>query len=308
MDGLDYSWGRPDLDRVVEEGYRFVIRYIGDDLSPPGKLLTPNELADIRGHGLDLALVWENRTGDALEGYDAGVQYGRRALARAASLGYPDDCAIYFAIDFNVQPVDLEVVTAYIAGISENVPWQRIGAYGGLRVISYLFDRSLISWGWQTYGWSNEIWDPRAHVHQYSNNVTVAGAQCDLNTSTSDHFGQWRTDPMPGFDDTANAHLIATDTRVREILLKGSEVYDDVPGEGPAQRPWLVAQILQLHRDLVALQESVTTGGDVWLRDDQLDALAGKVVDRITRELERGQFSTYYTGAARPPQPPDAGQ
>ena len=64
--GIDYSFGRPELDTVKAQGYTFVIRYLAQQGG--GKVITPQEAAQIRAHGLALVLVYEQGAGRAREG------------------------------------------------------------------------------------------------------------------------------------------------------------------------------------------------------------------------------------------------
>lgn len=282
MEGLDYSFTRPDLAEVVEAGYRFVVRYLCTYPACAGKVLTADELADIRGHGLDLAVVWEYDTHDALEGFPAGWRHGSMALSQARSLGLPDTMAIYFAVDFDATPEQLVTVADYFRGIASVVPIGRVGVYGGIRTIRTLHAAGVVTWLWQTYAWSNgQVYGP-THVYQYSNGHMIAGAICDLNTARVPSFGQWETGEAMTFNDDDRARLIASDNRIREILLKGSEVYDDVPGEGPAQRPWLVAELLAIHADVAAVREQLNAGTPVVLSDAQVDAIVDSLAARMS--------------------------
>ena len=67
----------------------------------------------------------------------------------------------------------------------------RTGAYGGIYVISSLFNAGKIKYGWQTYAWSDGQWDGRAQVRQVENGMTIAGGSCDVDEAIAADFGQW---------------------------------------------------------------------------------------------------------------------
>lgn len=81
----------------------------------------------------------------------------------------------------------------YFKGVASVIGLKRTAAYGSYKVIKYLFDNRLISYGWQTYAWSYEQWEPRAHIRQYQNGVNLAGHEVDYNESMAADFGQWGT-------------------------------------------------------------------------------------------------------------------
>lgn len=305
MEGLDYAWGRPNLDEVVAAGYRFVVRYLCTYPACAGKVLTETELLDIEAHGLDLALVWEYDTHDALGGRTMGQHHAHQALTQAHSLGVPADVAIYFAVDFDATPAQLPTVADYFRGLADVLPLDRIGVYGGIRTVTYLHRAGLASWVWQTYAWSNgQVYDG-THVHQYSNGHMVAGADCDLNTAKVPSFGQWKAGDSMGFEPDDQARLIATDNRVRETLLKGSEVYDDVPGEGEGQKPWIVQRVNAIYDDVADIRRQLAGGVPVALSRADLETLADIAVELLARAvLDRGGTpATLHAPATAAPTP-----
>ncbi len=186
---LDYSFSRPEVARMVREGYEGVLRYISPNAP---KNLSISERDALRAAGLAIGLVWEWYAERALEGRAAGRADAQAALAQANALGFPADRPIYLAIDWDARPDQQQAINDYIDGAVEVGGKRFRAAYGGYWVIKRLFDAGKIDWGWQTYAWSGGNWDNRAQLRQVLNGQW--GGQVDFNESTKDDWGQWKAD------------------------------------------------------------------------------------------------------------------
>jgi hypothetical protein len=193
MKGLDYSWGRPDLDEVKQQGYTFVARYA----SLTTKGITKAEANDLYAHGLGIVLVYESYAGRAKEGRIAGYADGRTALTNAHVIGFPDSRPIYFAVDFNGTPADQLVIDEYLRGAAAVIGASRVGVYGSYYVVERCWKNGSAKWFWQTYAWSTGLVSPHAHFLQYLNGQKVGGADVDLNESKQADFGAWILTPKP---------------------------------------------------------------------------------------------------------------
>lgn len=189
--GLDYEGGLSSTE-VKDAGASFVCRYLS---SYTPKNLTKNELAEMKHAGVDVVTVWEAEANSALGGSVAGIRDAQAALKLAEALDGPGRAPIYFAVDFDETPAEAAAVKAYFEGVSSLLGKERTGAYGGYWTIKRLFDAGVIGFGWQTYAWSNGMWDSRAHIQQYSNNHTVSGVGVDFDRTTVANFGQWFYEP-----------------------------------------------------------------------------------------------------------------
>jgi hypothetical protein len=187
--GLDYSFGRPDLDAVKEQGYSFVARYLAVDGG--SKLITKTEADQIRAHGLGLVLVYEQYAGRAKEGRAAGAADGQTALTQARSVGFPDTGPVYFAVDYETTGADQAVIDEYLRGAADSIGAKRVGVYGSYAVVERCFTNGSARFFWQTYAWSAGKVSTHAHLLQYSNGQTVGGASVDLNESKQADFGAW---------------------------------------------------------------------------------------------------------------------
>lgn len=192
--GIDYSWGRPRPSRIAEAGYTFVCRYVS--WSTTGKNLTRSEADALRAAGLDIVVNWEYSADEALDGYAKGASNAQEAVRQAAACGMPSDRPIYFSVDFDATSGQQAAINSYFDGVASVIGRSRVGAYGGYHVIKRLFDAGKITWGWQTYAWSDGLWDSRAGLRQVQNGITVDGADCDKNEARKVDFGQWGANPI----------------------------------------------------------------------------------------------------------------
>ncbi len=188
--GLDYVSGPPISD-MKAASVTFVCRYIGytDPQLSQIKILTPDEARTLIAADISPVSNWEWYANRALAGYTAGVWDAQEAQKRHIACGGPPDRPIYFSVDVDVTG---NQVAAYFQSIASVIGLARTGAYGSYRVLKYLFDNNLIRWGWQTYAWSRGQWEPRAHIQQYANGMTLAGHSVDYDRSIKPDFGQWR--------------------------------------------------------------------------------------------------------------------
>lgn len=193
--GIDYSFGRPDLDAVKAQGFTFVIRYLAEQGG--GKVVTRQEAVQIWAHGLALALVYEQGAGRALEGRAAGRSDGQTARLQAHGLGFPENRPVYFAVDEDVQEGDLPTVDAYLRGTAEVMGSARIGVYGSYRVIEHCAATHSACFFWQTAAWSHGMVSSHAHLLQSSNEQLAGGARVDLDTSLKPDFGAWAPPVAP---------------------------------------------------------------------------------------------------------------
>jgi hypothetical protein len=188
---IDYAWGRPSVASLRAAAAIAVCRYLSYDQT--GKTLTRIEADGLRASGIDIVSNWE-QAGSWAE-YSGGQAVGRTHAATAAvqhiTCGGPPGRPIYFSTDWDVTAGQLATVADYYRGVASVIGLSRTGAYGGLRVIRYLFDQHVITWGWQTYAWSGGQWDPRAQLRQIQNGVRIGGVDCDLDESMAADFGQW---------------------------------------------------------------------------------------------------------------------
>jgi hypothetical protein len=185
--GLDWAWGHLNPQQLRRLDVGFVCRYLSND---PTKNLSPGESAALRAADITRVVVWESTGMRASGGREAGIRDARAAIEQARACGLPDNgsWAIYFAVDFDAAGPE---VAEYFAGAGSIIGVEHTGAYAGYKPISYLFDRQLITYGWQTYAWSADRWDHRAQLLQFSNGHTFDGVAVDFNHATTTNYGGW---------------------------------------------------------------------------------------------------------------------
>jgi hypothetical protein len=192
--GLDYVSG-PPVAALKAAGVSFVCRYLSE-VNPltQVKLLTPGEAKTLSAAGISIVSNYEWYANRALEGFSSGAADARIALSQHTVCGGPSNRPVYFSVDVDCSG---DQVATYFKGVASVLGLSRTGAYGSFRVLKYLFDAGLIQWGWQTYAWSYGAWEPRAHIQQYQNGMTVGGASVDYDRSIKSDFGQWRIGGIP---------------------------------------------------------------------------------------------------------------
>ncbi len=189
VEGVDYSSANPGGAALAKAGKVFAMRYVGVSAVDP-RALTTTEIDDLHAHGLAVGFIWESTAGRAKQGLSAGIADGKTALSRMTTLGIPVDKPIYFAVDFNAATTDYPAIDAYLKGAAQSMTLARTGVYGHDRLIDHCFIARTVSYGFQTYAWSNGVVSSFANVLQYLNGQDINGA-VDLDRALKADYGQW---------------------------------------------------------------------------------------------------------------------
>lgn len=187
--GCDYSWGRPTMSGLKAAGIEFAVRYVSHDNT--GKNLTAGEANALRATGIDVVTNWEFAERAALLGRAQGIADAANGINMANAIGAPSHAAIYFSVDFDAQDADMRQVAAYIDGAVATIGYDRVGVYGGYRVIANMAATNRCKYFWQTYAWSGGAWHSAAQLRQIQNGVTVGGADVDIDQSMTADIGSW---------------------------------------------------------------------------------------------------------------------
>jgi hypothetical protein len=190
LTGCDYSWDRPDLNCLWGKGVRFLVRYGSRDSS---KNLSKPELNSALSIGMSVAVVWQEGKTQMLRGYSGGQTDARDAVELFDSLGLPG-IPIHFSCDQDYEACsssDKTKINDYNNGAKSIIGKARMGGYGDDTYCKAQFDAGRITYGWQTYAWSEGGWEPRCQLRQVNNNVTVCGGKIDWDESWASDFGQW---------------------------------------------------------------------------------------------------------------------
>jgi hypothetical protein len=187
--GIDYVTG-PAVADMKDAGVTFVCRYLSEvNALTKIKLLTAGEVKTLSENGISIVSNYEWYADRAAEGFASGVVDAQIAAEQHTACGGPSTRPIYFSVDFDTSATG--AIIDYFKGVASVIGLHRTGAYGSYRVIKGLLDVGAITWGWQTYAWSAGMWEPRAHIQQYNNGMTMTGLSVDYNRSTKSDFGQW---------------------------------------------------------------------------------------------------------------------
>jgi len=203
--GVDYSWGRPNLDSLRAAGVTFACRYLSYDKT--GKNLSATEARALLAKGINVVSNWEWGKTDAAAGYNLGVQHARDAAAQHTAFGGPANAPIYFSVDFDAQPVDYNGVARYFDGVASVIGVNRTGVYGGYPIVSQLWSTGRVRFIWQTTAWSGGKKHPNTSIYQYAYGVIIGGGECDVDESYGSNYGQWGGVDPQGAEINVNAAI-----------------------------------------------------------------------------------------------------
>lgn len=198
IEGVDFSWARPSIRTLKNNGKKFVCRYIGNF---GGKSASKTELANYRANGINIVLNYEGGGRELLNGYNYGITLGKTADASVRALGFPG-AVIYFSVDFDAQPWQQAAINATLDGIASVIGRNRVGIYGGYYLIKRVADAGKASFFWQTLAWSWGHVDPRVHLYQWSVNRKLDGSDVDFTRALKTYYGQVGGAPSPAGQPT----------------------------------------------------------------------------------------------------------
>lgn len=271
-DGVDLST-TGDGATLQAHHQDFVVRYVSPNTqNHPHKRITLVEQEDYFRHNIAVCYVWETTASESTSGRAAGQRDAVDAATYVASLGAPANQPIYFATD---QDVSGSSVDPYHRGIIDKIGVARAGSYGGIRVIRYLFDQRLITYGWQTYAWSGGQIEPRAQAYQYLNDQMMGGLNVDLDAVLAARYGQW-----DGSDMTRNI----TDDDVAAILA----AFNNQRIDSGAVTPPTGGQITRLQGERNGYYRLDGLANQFWPMVLTADGQHGKLVDIMTQSQSNG--------------------
>lgn len=173
----------------VSDGYAFVCRY----LVPSGwKRLTKEEADIISKAGLQIVSVFEVSGNQASVVGGNGANDGRAAYETAQAVGQPGGSVIYFAVDYEAGPADMDNIEAYLRAADAVTPGYHIGVYGSKAVIEAMKARGVCHYFWQTVSWSNGKRSDAANIYQSQIDTSFHGIGVDFNESFGNE-GWWNT-------------------------------------------------------------------------------------------------------------------
>lgn len=170
-------------------GVTGIIRY-DNRLGPRNeKQVKPAEAKAIAAAGIQLGIVYEG-AGDRISAFtrDTGRADAAYSLTQLEGRGQPKGSAIYFAVDLDVSPSQVNAsVIPYFHGVADSLTGSGlvIGVYGSGLVCRIMLDAGLaqLTWISCSMGWSESKkflatnrWTLRQHVPK-----PVDGVDCDAN-------------------------------------------------------------------------------------------------------------------------------
>ena len=184
--GVDFAWQKPTVAQMRNMGATWAAGYFSND---PTKNWTKSLVSEFLAAGIGVVSVWETTTTRATEGYQAGVDDAHKAESERVSVGLDNKTVIHFAVD---EDTDWSSVVSYFAGAASVIGKDRVGVYGGIRIINGAAAAGY-KFLWQALAWSAGQWSPHATIRQEGG--TVFGGSADVDYSETTDFGQT---PRPG--------------------------------------------------------------------------------------------------------------
>ncbi|MCM3031755.1 glycoside hydrolase domain-containing protein [Niallia sp. MER 6] len=161
---------------LKKEGFDYTARYLGNSW----KTFDKTEAEAISKAGLKLISIFQKSADRAAYFTEAqGKADGLEAVKAAKAVGQPPGTAIYFAVDFDARSSAMPSILAYFNGVKKTFETYKLGIYGSYAVM--LAVKGKADYYWQTYAWSNGRIADFIHMHQYENNIKVAGVLIDRN-------------------------------------------------------------------------------------------------------------------------------
>lgn len=188
-------------------GYGFAARYYRRAPLTGGKgnAVSREEVAALHANGLAFLPVYQN-TSDKPEYFTVVNAHfdGMAAAAKARDMGQPHETAIYFAVDCDPSPDQIEGVLDYFAAAGGELHEWRISVYGPGHVCEALSEANLVwhTWLSNAKGWRGyKEWLPKADVVQTTLPFDLPfGLNVDGNEARND-AGMWfpvTQKPLPG--------------------------------------------------------------------------------------------------------------
>jgi peptidoglycan hydrolase-like protein with peptidoglycan-binding domain len=194
----------PFADSLPGQGMQFVARYYALNAA---KTLTAAEAQQLSAAGLGIVAVYEDFN-NSVDRFSAtiGASQAAQAGARAAAIAQPAGTAIYFAVDYDAAPADVEgPITDYFTAV-QNVlaaaPTQYIaGVYGSGLTCRIIRDAGLADFTWLTCstGFADyTAFRTQADIVQLApSRFLLAGLNIDDDIAQSAEFGAFRLAPAP---------------------------------------------------------------------------------------------------------------
>lgn len=224
-------------------GIEYVARYLGDTW----KSINKQEAVVLLENGLKIVSIWETNPTNA--GYftmDQGFADGHDAASFAQSIGQPEGSAIYFAVDYDMQPSDVRAILNYFLAVRRGLGKKyKVGVYGSYTVLEILHRSCAADFYWQTSAWSGGNIAEFIDILQYGFNKKIAGIPVDYN-QVSTNAGSWgkgtqgaSSQPLSTLDST-NIYLVQPGDTLSSIALHFGTSVDELVRKNNIRNPNLI--------------------------------------------------------------------
>lgn len=183
---LDFSYSKPPPDTPCAG----IIGYLS---SNPAKNLTRRVADGFLSQGKRVLVVWQEGKTGPVGGAATGMADAAEANRQADNLGYPTDCPIVFATDFDPTAAQVAPIVRYYEAVKARSR-RPVGAYGGARTLDHV--HHLVELRWQTKAWSGGRVHPKAHLLQENGAPFYGTPGVDENTVLRP-FRAWGDKPTP---------------------------------------------------------------------------------------------------------------
>lgn len=164
---IDFSYSKPTIAWLKASGYKHIIGYFSQR---PDKNVSRSFCEDCIAAGIKISLVGEDGAQDVLGGYDRGRMRAEQYHVQAEAIGYPKWCPIFYAIDFDASPQQLDgPIREFFNGVAATslMTLREHGPYGGFRSIESVVRTNGTKWPWQCTAWSGGSVSGHAIMLQY---------------------------------------------------------------------------------------------------------------------------------------------
>jgi peptidoglycan hydrolase-like protein with peptidoglycan-binding domain len=225
--GVDYSFARPDIQTLRDRGVKFVARYLWNEKYQDGRTnkgLSKVEYDALISAGIQVVFIYEEDGKELNKGLDAGIRVANEAERFRTERGLRSQ-PIYFNVDYDAQPAEYPAIFEALRGVAQVVGLNRTGLYASYNVMKAAFDAGVITWGMQTYAWSNGKWDDRAQLRQWSNGQY--GDTVDFQYAMAEKFGQSLVekpaDPTPD-PEPEDPDVVITREEILKVRAQAADV------------------------------------------------------------------------------------
>ncbi|MCY0895853.1 MAG: DUF1906 domain-containing protein [Alicyclobacillaceae bacterium] len=180
-----------DLHCMIEKGISSLVAYLTGEYA-----WNSNNYSNASTYGVNVYLSYEtNPTYANYFSAEQGSDDARAALKALESQNIlpsrgVSGIAVYFSVDYDVQPADEEKIIAYFNAIVNEFSGTgySVGMYGGYNPMNSVKNNcpGVVTF-WQTYAWSDGYIHDYVDLYQYSNDNSICGFSVDydqaINTS-----------------------------------------------------------------------------------------------------------------------------